>query len=146
MQVSFTVCYDCCSSGATPLAPHGDYSEAHLLHCWISLEPVYAQMASCTVLLLKSEINACTSGETCIQARKYAFPIQFSALNYQCTDEGTAWICAWHYCPCCSELRGADVQPNTFYHPNVTHMRLCTRLSLLFSRAQKKKTTFLCTF
>ena len=25
-----------------PLVPHRDYSEAHLLYYWISLEPVYA--------------------------------------------------------------------------------------------------------
>jgi len=101
MQVSFTVCCDCCTSGATPLVPHLWCHMGTILgltFCTVGsvLNQCMPKVGSCTVLLLKSEINTCTSGETHIQSRKYAFPIQLSALNYQRTDEGTAWICAWH--------------------------------------------------
>jgi len=37
--------FDCLPYAMTvlPLVPYRDYSEAHLLHCWTGLEPVYAQ-------------------------------------------------------------------------------------------------------
>ena len=61
-----------CTSGATQGLFWGSP-----LHCWIVCMP---KAVSCTVLLLKSLINTCTSGETNIQPCKCTFPIQFFTL------------------------------------------------------------------
>ena len=65
-----------------PLVPHRDYSEAHLCTVGLVLNPCMPKVASCTVSVLKSQINTCTSGETYIQSCKCMFLIQFSVLYY----------------------------------------------------------------
>ena len=67
-----------CAVTVIPLVPHRDYSEAHLLHRWIGLEPVYAQSGNLAVL---RQTSSCTSGETCIQPCKCTFPIQVLGLG-----------------------------------------------------------------